>query len=408
MEVAPRTAAASNGMLTDEERRARSASAALLGSQALWRHRLFIASVTAAATVAALIVSLLLPKWYEAEARLLMPDSGGAMGGTITTMVNKLAPGAAALLGGGGGGDFTRYLAILNSRSTLEAVAERFDLARVYEVEGNEYERLQTLEMLKSLTLFEVDLEYQYLSIRVTDRDPRRAADIANYLVDLLNERNAALSVDQARRYREFVEARYEQSIADIDSAQAAMQRFQEQYGVIELPEMAKAFLETAASQRVESARAEIQYRALLAQYGPDNAQVQQLAEVVRAARAAESSMMTGQDRLMPVSFDDLPALANRYAQLYRDVLMFGSILEITRPLLEQARFDEERDRTAVQVLDDAVAPERKAKPKRAFVVIGGALTALLLACVLVLAQAWVHARRDRLQRTIAAIRFPG
>lgn len=407
MEVAQRPAPVINTMLSDEERRQQSASAVLLGLRALWQHRRFIAAVTAAATIASLVISLLLPKWYEAEAKLLMPDGGGAMGGTITTMVNKLAPGAAALLGGGGGGDFTRYLAILNSRSTLESVAERFDLTQVYELENDQYKRSQTIETLKSLTVFEVDLEQQYLAVRVTDQDPRRAADMANFLVSLLNERNAALSIDQARRYREFVEARYNQSIADIDSAQAAMQRFQEEHGVIELPEMARVFLEAAASQRVEAARAEIQYRALLAQYGPDNAQVQQFAEVVRAARTAESSMMTGQDRLMPVSFDDLPALANEYARLYRDVLMFGSILEITRPLLEQARFDEERDRTAVQVLDEAVAPERKSKPRRAFVVIGGLLTALLLACLLVLAQAWLGSRRAQLQRAVATIRSP-
>lgn len=414
MEVSQRPATAANGVhtdpstLTDAERRERTASVALLAAQALWRRRFFLVVVGLVAAVAGVAFSYTLPVYYQSEARLLMPESGGAMGGTITTMVNKLAPGAAALLGGGGGGDFTRYLAILNSRSTLEEVAERFDLATVYETDGGLYARSKTLDALAKNVDFGVDLEHQFLAIRVMDLDPRRAADMANFFVEVLNNRSEALSVDQARRYREYVEDRYDQSIADIDSAQSAMQRFQERHGVIELPEMAKVFLETAASQRAEGARAEIQYRAALAQYGPDNAQVQQLAQVVRAIRSAETSMMTGQDRLMPVAFADLPALANEYARLYRDMVMYGSILEITRPLLEQARFDEERDRTAVQVLDEAIAPERKAKPRRSLVAAGILLTALLLACVYVLLQAWIRARRPAVDAALAVIRADG
>ena len=313
-------------------------------------------------------------------------------------MVNKPAPGAASLLGGGGG-DFTRYQAILTSRSTLEKAADRFDLQRVYELEDNPYPRTATLTALSENVEFEVDVQYDYLAIRVLDQDPRRAAELATFFVDELNERSAALSVEQAKGYREFVEDRYYQSVADIDSAQAAMQRFQERHGVVELPEMARAFLETAATQRAEVMKAEVQYRAALAQYGPDNPQVRQLAEVVRAGRASENAFTSGEDRLMPVALTDLPAVANEYATLYRDVLMYGSILEFTRPLLEQARFDEERNRTAVQVLDEAVVPERKAKPRKAFVVIGGFLTALLASCTLVLFMAWVRSRGPNMRR---------
>ena len=108
---------------------------------------------------------------------------------------------------------------------------------------------------------------------------------------------------------------------------------------------------------------------------------------------------MSGEGSLLPVAFDDLPAVANEYATLYRDVMMQGSILEVTRPLLEQARFDEERERTAVQVLDEAVVPEKKAKPRRAFIVITATLSAALIACALALLAAWVGVRRLSLER---------
>ena len=398
MEVSTRTTLDDGAGRSDTDRRRLTKSAGAFALGALWRRRAFIVGTTVLAAIGAVALSLSLPLWYAAEARVLMPESGGG-GGSISAMVSQIAPGAAALLGGGGGGDFTRYLAILNSRNTLEEAIDAFDLVEVYELTEHPYPRLAALQTLQENTNFEVDLEYQYLSIRVLDQDPRRSAALANHFVQALNERNAALSMEQAQRYRRYVEQRYSQAIADLDSAQTSLQRFQERHGVIELPEMARALMESAALQRAELTRSEVQYRAALAQFGPDNARVRQLEEVVRAARRAEESMMSGEGSLLPVAFDDLPAVANEYATLYRDVMMQGSILEVTRPLLEQARFDEERERTAVQVLDEAVVPEKKAKPRRAFIVITATLSAALIACALALLAAWVGVRRLSLER---------
>jgi uncharacterized protein involved in exopolysaccharide biosynthesis len=54
------------------------------------------------------------------------------------------------------------------------------------------------------------------------------------------------------------------------------------------------------------------------------------------------------------------------------------------------ARLDEAKDNSVIQVLDSAVEPERKFKPKRAFIVAVAGLVALFLALV------WSFAREAK------------
>jgi uncharacterized protein involved in exopolysaccharide biosynthesis len=57
--------------------------------------------------------------------------------------------------------------------------------------------------------------------------------------------------------------------------------------------------------------------------------------------------------------------------------------------LYDQARFEEEREFASVQVVDAAVPPARKAKPKRSFIVIMTTLSVGVLSVIYVFVSAW-------------------
>jgi len=65
-----------------------------------------------------------------------------------------------------------------------------------------------------------------------------------------------------------------------------------------------------------------------------------------------------------------------------RDVKYFETIFELLAKQYEIARIDEARDASLIQVLDKAVEPERKSKPKRALIAILTALVAGFLAVI--------------------------
>ena len=387
------------GTHTDAAREQMASGAFWWSAAVLLRWRWFVIGFTALAAAASIAIALLLPVWYASTARVLAPESSS---GGLGAIIGELSPLASSFVGGGGG-DYTRYLAILTSRSTQEAVVERFDLVDVYDVADAEYPTDKALEMLEKNVTFEVDLQYDFLGLTVLDQDPNRAAQIANYLVELLNERNEALALEGASAYRRYIEERYRTAELELDSARSELQAVQERYGIVELPAMAQGMMQSLADSRAEEVQAEVQYQALLSELGPENPQTQAAKSALDAARAAKNRLLGGGDAVMPVPLRNLPSVANEYARTYQEVLIQQAIIEGSRPLLEQARFDEERERTAVQVLDEAVPPARKSRPRRSFIVISSTVAGFMLAVLFALGVAGVRQRREEWAARLSA-----
>ena len=74
------------------------------------------------------------------------------------------------------------------------------------------------------------------------------------------------------------------------------------------------------------------------------------------------------------------PEVGLEYIRKYRDVKYYETLFELLAKQYEVARIDEARDATVIQVLDPAITPEKKSKPKRALITILAALVAGFLA----------------------------
>ena len=83
---------------------------------------------------------------------------------------------------------------------------------------------------------------------------------------------------------------------------------------------------------------------------------------------------------------------------MLRDVKYYQMLYELLAKQYEGARLDEAKDSAIIQVLDPAIKPERRARPKRALIVIISTLFALFAAIVI----AFLLEARER------ALRKPG
>ncbi len=352
---------------------------------ALYRRWRLIALVTAVAALGAILVALALPRYYAAEARVLRPEGGGVS--ALLGLATGGGGGLSDFLSGGGG--FTRYLSILTSRTLLEDVVEEFDLVRVYDLEDEDEPLPAALGELAANVEFDVALDYEYLAVRAFDRDPERAAAMANFMVDRLNAINMRLSSEDARQTRLYIEGRLTEARSDLDSVRTVLQAFQEEHGVVELESQAEAFMGSMAELRSEVARAEVRYQTLARQFGPENPQARAARDALESARAQERAALGGQDALLPFSLRELPALAREYTELVQAQLVQGQVIETVYPLYEQALFQERNEAAAVQVLDPAVPPVQPARPSRRLVVVAVTLTGFLLAFLFVLGSTW-------------------
>lgn len=369
--------------LAAREERARRNWWDLLATLYLWRR--FIVGFTFVMAVLSIVIALVLPPAYQASTRLLLPEGGSS--GLISAALGNLSSAASALLGGGG--DYLRYLTILESRGLLMAVVDRFDLVTVYELEEAEHPREAALELLLEHTEFTVDKEYEFLGVHVEDRDPQRAADMANFIVAELNRRNLALATQTAGHFSDYATLRFEEASAALDSVMNATQVFQEQYGLYNLEAQTQSFFEQLAALRGASLQAEIQYEVLREQFGENNPQVAAARQAVAAAERKYQQALAGAEQLLPVAQREVPEAIRQYVDLERERLMQVKILEVVVPLLEQARFQERRTADAVQVVDAAVPPAEPARPRKKLIVILMTLSAGLLSVAFVLAYSW-------------------
>ncbi len=347
----------------------------------LYKWRKFIVINVFIVTLVAVVVALLLPVQYKATATVVAPRKTDILGGlgSFGQSIREFAP----FLRGLGGGQiplFT-YLAILNSRTAMEKVVEKFDLIKVYGIKDSSMEK--AVKELRGNTDFEID-ENGILVINVYDRDRQRAADMANYFVDVLNEINIKLNTEEARNNRIVIERRYLQNLADLKAAEDTLKKFQQKYGIYYLPEQTKAAVQAAAELEAQIIAEEVKLGILQRRFGEDAPEVKsamiQIEEMKkRLNQMKEGSEKSKSDMSLFVPFKDVPELGLQYLRLYRDYEIQNKLLEFIVPLYEQAKIEEQKNVPVVQVLDYAVPPEKKARPFRTLIVLSVFASALVL-----------------------------
>src|SRR5262245_50087767 len=96
--------------------------------EAAWARRLHIAGSVLGVAIAALVVSLLLPKWYMARATILPPAEGGDTFSVMTGLIQTSALNKLGLFSTSTPSDV--FAEILRSRTLHEEVIRKFDLMK--------------------------------------------------------------------------------------------------------------------------------------------------------------------------------------------------------------------------------------------------------------------------------------
>jgi tyrosine-protein kinase Etk/Wzc len=324
----------------------------------------FVLVVTAGATAYALLA----PKWYKATASVLPAEKNDLL--STLSGISGLAKGFSASKGlaalTGQNSESDRYIAILKSSTVTDDIIKKFDLRKEYDRENDYYEKVvKDWQSNSDLTIEDEG----NLTITVYDMDPNKAATIANYMVERLNEINTKLGVQNAKANREFVEKRYFQSMNDITTLETDMKLFQQKYGVIAVPEQLEATVKSMSGIYIDLYKKEIEFNVLKQTYGDDhpmtsNAKIElnELQKKINQLNAGTDPSQKEVNLLIP--FKKAPELGNQYLKIYRNLEIQYKILEFIQPLYEQAKIEEVRNTPSVLVLDKAAPPDRKAKPK--------------------------------------------
>lgn len=317
-----------------------------------------ILSLVVAATVLTAVVAFLLPPWYRAQASLL-PPTEEETGLSLASLFKGVGVPGVRVPTQAAPADV--FLAVLGSRRVNGEIVRRFGLLQLYRKRLVE----DALRELRDHTRFDLT-DAGVIVISVEDRSPKRAADMANAYVELLDRFNREVRMTKGHRMRLFVTRRLAETREQLGRAEQTLADYQAKNRAVALSPQMSSAVETAARLYAERV-------ALLVRLG-----------VVRSyTRGAtdEETRLAQQIAELDRQLRQLPETGLELARLVREVKTLEQVYVLLSAQFEEAQIEEARDVATVEILDVATPPERKAHPHR-LIMVGAAFLLSLSAGV--------------------------
>lgn len=346
----------------------------------LWKNRkkLIINFFVTAIVIAG--ITLILPKSYRATAVVVPPFDQGGLGSL--SLLSDL-PGN---LLGQGKDQISMFRAILESRTIYTNISIKHHLENLYNTENieetiNNLAGNSDLEVTEEGTIkISVSVSTPFLSDSTDDDNARKlSAVLTNEFVIQLDAINRKLASQQGRSNREFIEKRYNEVKLNLAEAEDSYMDFQEKYGIIALPEQVGAAIAIAADYESELGISEIKYNVIRHSLGDNHPEVQLaklnidlLRKKIQSILGSSNSFVldsTFTKKLFPL-FSDIPHLGKKFIRVERDLEVQSLIYEFITQEFERAKIEEARDTPTVQVIDLAISPIKKHRPRRSLLVL--------------------------------------
>jgi tyrosine-protein kinase Etk/Wzc len=349
----------------------------------LANERRFILRFFVGAALLATVVSFLLPVRYEANIVMLPPQQNSSVGSALLGQLgNGGSLGALASLTGGGlsiKNPADMYVSLLTSRTVEDALVQRFGLMAEYD----EKRVSDARKKLESLTTAVAGTKDGLIRISVEDRDPKRAADLANGYVEEFRKLSASLAITEAARRRLFFEQQLQQAKDNLSAAEEAMRETQQSTGVLQIDSQARSLIESAAILRGQVVAKQVQIQSMRSFAAEDNPRLilakQELAALQsQLERLAGSQPDNGSDIFL--SKGRVTGSGLEYVRRLRDLKYNETVFELLAKQFEIAKLDEAREGSIIQVVDAAIPPDKRSFPHRLLIVIAAAIVSFFAA----------------------------
>jgi tyrosine-protein kinase Etk/Wzc len=317
------------------------------------------------------IIAFTLPHYFKSSATVMVPSSDMGLGGLTSLLGGKssVASFGAKLFGVSGSSEDV-LLGILNSRTALQNVLDRFELYEYYDGDNRNIDKI--IKSFKGDLNFEPN-EFGFIEISVVNKDPQKSADIANYFVRLLDSLNIEFNIEQARNNRKFIEKRYLLNVQDIRNAEDSLYKFQKKYGIVAVPEQLEVTVKAAAEIEAKLAEAELKAILIENQIGNTSPQYSIVKDEIDYLRNKVNELKNDSkvnlNSNVLFAFQQMPEISVKYIRLVRELEIQQAILEVILPLYEQVKVEEQKSMPTVINVDKAVPPQLKDSPKRLFII---------------------------------------
>ena len=279
------------------------------------KYNRFIIKLTAGAAVLAVVVSLNMPDIYTGQTVVQMQKRESSPASMLLGQLGGLAGVAGGAMGIKNPAD--QYVGLLKSRTVEDALIQRFKLQSLYQAKTLQ----STRASLEGSTAISAGKD-GFIKIEFSNKDPELAAAVANAYVEELLRLSTRLDADDAQATKQFYEKQLKEVRENLNRAELEMKAFQEKN------------------------------------------------RVFRFGGGGGGDVSTGGFGGMVLgATGEIPAAELDFIRIAREVKFQEAMLVMMTQQVVASKLDAAKDSRSLQVVDRAVLPEKKSKPKRALIV---------------------------------------
>ena len=341
------------------------------------KHNRFILKLTGGVAILSVIYALLQPNIYTGKTVVMPPQQASSSASALLGQLGGLAGMAGGAIGVKNPSDL--YVGMLKSRTVADALIERFKLVDLFKAKTMEPVR----GALAGNTVITAGKD-GFITIEYSDKDPKLAAALANAYVNELDRLTQTLAVTEAAKRRLFYEKQLKGVREGLDLAESAMKEMQEKTGVIQLEGQSKAILGAEAELRAQIAAKEVELsamRSFATEQNPDFRRVEQILSSLHS-QLTKLEHDNHANNVEMTSKGKIPELAVEYGHKMRDLKYYEKLFEFMTQQVLVAKIDEAKDAAIIQVVDKALVPEVKSKPKRSMIVLLATILAFFVGII--------------------------
>lgn len=364
---------------------------------ALGREKMTLVVVTLGAAILGVVYSLLTQPIYLARTTIMPTQQSSGAGAGLASLGNLAGlagMGGIASISGGVKSSDEMFIALMRSQSVQSALIEQFKLKDRYGSKTTEEARQALTQNVAILS----DKKSGLIFVDALDVDAEFAAQLANAQVSQLNLILSRLAVTEAQQKRSYFEQQITKTQEKIPQLEMEFKEAQKSSGV----EVA-SLLTDVATLPGQIAAKELQLQVLSRFATSENPEIKRLAGEVAALRSQMDRYQLSKVEARSgekFKVDQTPE-GSRAKAVQRSTLAYNT-LKIQEALLdgyvkqlEIAKVEEAKEGPAVQIVDEARAPEVRAKPERKKLVLAFTVTGFFVAFVLAAIKAFMRHMRS-------------
>ena len=349
---------------------------------ALGQEKWTLIVVTLLVALSGVVVSLTTPATYASRTSIMPSQQTAGGGGGLGALAGLSGLGGLSGIASSMKSSDEMFIALMRSHSVQSSLIEQFKLKERYGARNIEEARQSLSNNVAILS----DKRSGMLLIDAYDKDPEFAAQLANAQVKELNVILSRLAVTEAQQRRAYYEQQIVKTQTKIPLLEVEYKEAQKGSGI----EVA-SLLSEAGTLPGQIAAKELQLQVLSRFATFQNPELKRLAVEISALRAQmaryelskSESKNSEPNKLAPVAESIKTNLVQKATQAYNTLKIQEALLDGYVKQLELAKVDEAKEGPAVQVVDEAIAPEMRAKPERRKIVVAYAVTGFCIAFVL-------------------------